>query len=182
MADQWAKIDWAPGTAITHTRLNDIGNSLRTWGYGETPGSVTVNANENHLANVGSLTMAADGDISNVGALTFGTDGYIDSAAMIRGASPRLRFKTTTDETDTFAIDFWMRADAVVPPKAGIIAKGLGLWGLSEVMICSRGTTDAVPYDESDAKIKVSPSGVRLNFGGTWYLLTREADGTVKAV
>jgi hypothetical protein len=61
MPNQWAKNDWLASTPIDFNRLNDIGNSIRFWGYGETPGTVTVNANSNNLTNGGQFVCASQG-------------------------------------------------------------------------------------------------------------------------
>lgn len=79
MAEGWAKNDWISGDAVSHTRLNNIGNSQRTIGYGETAGSVTVNANQNHLAALGSVTLTSGGHLAGSGLL------YLKSGAASSG-------------------------------------------------------------------------------------------------
>jgi hypothetical protein len=52
----WAKNDWPTAAYPDGDDLNDFANSIRTWGYSETPGTVTINANENALSNAGDIT------------------------------------------------------------------------------------------------------------------------------
>jgi hypothetical protein len=66
MPSTWAPNDWLSTDAITHTALNNIGNSIRTWGYGSTAGSVTINANKNAIAALGPLTFDATGYVNGI--------------------------------------------------------------------------------------------------------------------
>ena len=63
MPSTWAPNDWIPSDPVSHTYLNNIGNSIRTWGYGLTAGSVTIQANQNHLSALGLLTFHSSGGI-----------------------------------------------------------------------------------------------------------------------
>lgn len=65
-SSSWAPNDWVSSDKITHTHLNNIGNSMRTWGYGLTPGTVTINANSNAVSAMGALTFAASKSINNL--------------------------------------------------------------------------------------------------------------------
>lgn len=56
MPSTWAPNDWIATDPITHTYLNNIGNSIRTWGYGLTAGTVTINANQNAIGSLGDVT------------------------------------------------------------------------------------------------------------------------------
>jgi hypothetical protein len=64
MPSTWAANDWLASDAITHARLSDLGNSIRTWGYSLTPGSVTINANQNHLSALGVVTLHSSGYVA----------------------------------------------------------------------------------------------------------------------
>jgi hypothetical protein len=55
--NNWAKIDWPDSAQPSGRDLNDIGASLRTWGWGQTAGTVTINANENTLSNLGNTSL-----------------------------------------------------------------------------------------------------------------------------
>lgn len=52
----WAKNTWPTVAFPNGDDLNDLANSIRTWGYSLTPGAVTINANQNNLANAGVVT------------------------------------------------------------------------------------------------------------------------------
>lgn len=64
MPSTWAANDWLSTDAVTHTRLNNLGNSIRTIGYGETAGTVIINGNQNAINNLGAIGFAAGGSIT----------------------------------------------------------------------------------------------------------------------
>jgi hypothetical protein len=73
MPSTWAPNDWVSTDAITHTALNNIGNSIRTWGYGSTAGTVTVNANANTLSGLGTLNTIVANVSSQLNVTSSGT-------------------------------------------------------------------------------------------------------------
>lgn len=63
MPSTWAPNDWLSSDPVNHTNLNKIGDSIRTWGGvgsgAAAPGTVTINANQNALSNLGNVTFAS---------------------------------------------------------------------------------------------------------------------------
>lgn len=52
----WGKVTYDGDDTVDHDDFNSIGNSFRQIGYGLSAGSVTVDGNQNHIANLGSVT------------------------------------------------------------------------------------------------------------------------------
>jgi hypothetical protein len=50
---------WVTGEVPTPTEMNNIGRSQREIGWGASPGSVTINYNQNHIAALGNLYFLA---------------------------------------------------------------------------------------------------------------------------
>jgi hypothetical protein len=81
MPSTWAPNDWVSGDLLIPTYMNNIGNSIRTWGYGETAGTVTINANQNHIAAMGQLAFHSSGYVNVDSVPLTLTDGVLSSSS-----------------------------------------------------------------------------------------------------
>src|SRR4051794_33183006 len=64
--NNWAKIDWPDAAQPTGKDLNDLGKGQVVIGWGQTPGTVTVNYNQNHIAALGQVAFHASGYVNGL--------------------------------------------------------------------------------------------------------------------
>jgi hypothetical protein len=91
MPSTWAPNDWGSGDPVLHTYLNNIGNSIRTIGYGSTPGTVTVNGNGNTIGGLGNLS------VTTQIAAGSGTGDTTTPLHVTRAFSPAAKIESTSN-------------------------------------------------------------------------------------
>lgn len=108
MANEWDVIDDLGPSPVTinNALFENYGHCIKTWGYGKTPGTQFVDANQNRLGNLGRLEFHATGGIADgilsAPGLPFFNDpntGLHRSAAdtidIVTGGVSRLRISST---------------------------------------------------------------------------------------
>jgi hypothetical protein len=158
----WAANDWLSTDAITHTRLNNLGNSIRTIGYGETAGTVTVNGNGNTISGLGVMNLTTRMAVGGTG------DGAVSLHA-IRSFSPVAKFESAS-ATASPAIE--IKDHAATPNRwwlvsgiAGATAGDFGFYdarqGAARFSIDTNGraTINALPASTSYANDAAAATG-----------------------
>lgn len=170
MANEWDAINSVTSAVdVDFVLFNKYGNCIKTWGYGKTPGSQTVDANENNLANLNTLycklvllTTAADAQFQAA------TTGSVQSTRLSMVA----RQAGTPDEWHLIAAGSGLGTPALRvvhgtwtnAPKAVFTDTGLAI-GLS---------APSVPLHVH----QTSNAGLRLDTAGVNQLYDMYIDGT----